>query len=94
MLVLQLWVLTWHYEALESQGILAIITFHSLEDRIVKRFFKSMAGVAIDRKDNSFSQDRVKRADILTRKAISASSEELEQNKRSRSARLRAIRKL
>ncbi len=82
------------FDALKSGGVLAIITFHSLEDRIVKRFFKSMAGVAIDRRDNSFSQDRVKRAEILTRKATTASESELELNKRSRSAKLRAIRKL
>lgn len=81
------------FKLLSSGGILAAISFHSLEDRIVKRFFKKMAGRPEDRHDHSFSQDRIKLAEILTRKPIIASETELSLNPRSRSAKLRAIRK-
>ena len=82
------------FNILASGGVLAVISFHSLEDRIVKKFFKKMAGRPEDRFDNSFVQERVKLAEIITRKPITASGEEISQNPRSRSAKLRAIRKL
>jgi 16S rRNA (cytosine1402-N4)-methyltransferase len=64
---------------LAPQGILAIITFHSLEDRIVKLRFREYA------QTDSFQ--------ILTKKPIVASREELLQNPRARSAKLRVIQK-
>jgi len=67
-------------EALEKEGRLVVISFHSLEDRIVKHFFRQAA------KDGYVS--------ILTKKPIRASQEEIELNPRSRSAKLRAIEKL
>jgi len=67
-------------EALEAKGRLVVISFHSLEDRIVKHFFRQAA------KDGYVS--------ILTKKPIMASQEEIELNPRSRSAKLRAIEKL
>ncbi len=82
------------FERLASGGVLAVISFHSLEDRIVKKFFKKMAGRPEDRFDNSFVQDRTKLAEIITRKPIIATEEEISKNPRSRSAKLRAIRKL
>ncbi len=64
-------------DLLEEGGIIAVISFHSLEDRIVKRYFKG-------------SKD----LEILTKKPITASSEERAINPRSRSAKLRAARKI
>ena len=67
------------FEILEPSGRLAIISFHSLEDRLVKRFF--------DEK----SRDQL--ALKLIKKPIVAGDEEREVNPRSRSAKLRVIEK-
>ena len=81
------------FDALKSGGIMATISFHSLEDRIAKRFFKKMAGRPEGRFDTSFVQDRTKLAELLTRKPIIPTDEEISANPRSRSAKLRAIKK-
>lgn len=65
------------FDLLLPGGRLAIITFHSLEDRIVKHTFKN------------FHQE--KRGELLTKKPILAQKEELLNNSRSRSAKLRVI---
>jgi 16S rRNA (cytosine1402-N4)-methyltransferase len=79
---------------LEPDGVLCVITFHSLEDRIVKNVFRELknpctcppsAPICICGKKPI--------AEILTAKPITASGEELERNPRSRSAKLRAIRR-
>lgn len=82
------------FEKLIPGGVLAAISFHSLEDRIVKRLFKRLAGRPEHARDSRPQDDRVCLAELLTRKPVTASDEEVAQNPRSRSARLRAIRKL
>lgn len=71
-------------------GRLAVITFHSLEDRIVKNIFKDMTVVEGNRHDIPIiSED--KEFQLVNRKPIVASDEELEMNHRSTSAKLRII---
>lgn len=67
-------------EVLSPNGRLAVITFHSLEDRIVKNFFQK-----------SVLQGKIK---IINKKPIIASAEELKRNPRSRSAKLRIIERI
>ncbi len=83
------------FELLKPGGRLCVITFHSLEDRIVKQRFASFCKGCICPPD--FPQcvcGRKPRGKLVCRKPIEAAPEELEVNKRSRSAKLRIIEKL
>lgn len=73
--------LTHLFELLNDRGRLAIISFHSLEDRIVKHTFKEIV-----EKNRNYAK-------ILTKKPMLPTDEELELNYRSRSAKLRVIEK-
>jgi len=76
-------------------GRMAVITFHSLEDRMVKEFFKLRSVAELDRPEWPAPRpnpDYIFRA--LTRKPVIASAEEQQQNPRSRSAKLRAVEKI
>lgn len=82
-------------EKLSSTGRMAIISFHSLEDRIVKNLLRFAAsdkyntvGIA------GMFLDKEPQVNILTRKPVIASDEEVQQNPRSRSAKLRVIEKI
>lgn len=80
---------------LKSGGRLCVITFHSLEDRIVKQRFAGFCKGCICPPD--FPQcvcGRTPEGKLVNRKPIEASSEELEANNRSRSAKLRIIEKI
>jgi 16S rRNA (cytosine1402-N4)-methyltransferase len=82
------------FDNLAIGGRLAVISFHSLEDRIVKKFFNRMAGKAIDRFDSRAKQDRVALGNILTKKPLSPDDAEIGDNPRSRSAKLRVLEKI
>lgn len=66
-------------EVLATGGRLAVISFHSLEDRIVKRFFREEAGKTLR---------------VLTKRPVQAGEEEIRRNPRARSAKLRVAEKI
>lgn len=77
-------------DALAIRGRLAVITFHSLEDRIVKQTFRAMAKDCICPKDFPVCVcGHVKKLRTLSQKPITATKEESKSNPRSRSAKLR-----
>ncbi|MEH6522293.1 16S rRNA (cytosine(1402)-N(4))-methyltransferase RsmH [Sulfitobacter sp.] len=76
--------------ALKPGGKLAVVTFHSVEDRMVKRFLTARAGAGGNA--NRFAPEIIHDApqfEIKSRKAIGPDAQELEENPRSRSAKLR-----
>lgn len=80
------------FDLLDTDGVLAIITFHSLEDRIVKQRFKEYCTGCTCPPDFPVCICKKKpRGHLLTRKPIEPSNEELNENPRSRSAKLRVI---
>lgn len=83
------------FDLLAPGGRLAVITFHSLEDRMVKQRFASLCKGCICNPD--FPQcicGRTPRAKLVNRKPVEAGKEELEENNRSRSARLRVLERI
>ena len=83
------------FDMLKAGGVLSIITFHSLEDRIVKQRFKDYCTGCICPPDFPICVcDKKPRGRLQFKKPITASEEELAVNQRSRSAKLRAIVKL
>lgn len=83
------------FDMLNVGGVLAIITFHSLEDRAVKQKFKEFCTGCICPPDFPVCVCGKKpRGELVSRKPILPSEEELKENKRSRSAKLRVIRKI
>jgi 16S rRNA (cytosine1402-N4)-methyltransferase len=82
------------FAALSAGGVLCAISFHSLEDRIVKQFFRRQCGQPESADDATPKQFRAIFAEPLTRRPMTPSDEELARNPRSRSAKLRALRKL
>ena len=80
---------------LEPGGRLGVISFHSLEDRIVKNFFRSMNKDCICPENVPICKCRGHRSvNILTKKGIQAADDEIERNPPSRSARLRVVEKV
>lgn len=68
------------FKVLKAGGRMSVITFHSLEDRIVKRFYKE--------------KEKEGKARLINKKPIIAGEEELKNNARSRSAKLRILEKI
>ena len=79
-------------EAIKPEGRVAIISFHSLEDRLVKQFFRD--GASAETPENPFSREvKTKPFSLITRKPIEPGENERLSNPRSRSARLRVAEK-
>ena len=80
---------------LEPGGRLAVISFHSLEDRIVKNFFRTMNKDCTCPAQAPICRCEGRRSiDILTKKGIAPEKTEIEKNPPSRSARLRVVEKV
>lgn len=76
-------------------GVLAVITFHSLEDRIVKQFFVELCkGCTCPPEFPVCICHKTPFAEKVTKKPVTATDEELGLNPRSRSAKLRAVRRI
>lgn len=83
------------HDLLRSGGVFAVITFHSLEDRIVKQAFKTFENpCTCDPRAPICTCGKKPTARMLTKKPIVAEEAELKENPRARSAKLRAIQKL
>lgn len=83
------------FRLLKPGGVIAVISFHSLEDRIVKNVFKRLENPCICPKDAPVCVcGRKPEAEILTKKPLIAGEAELAVNKRAKSAKLRAAKRL
>ena len=82
-------------DCLNPGGRLAVITFHSLEDRLVKNKFRRWAQRCTCPPEQPICTcGGVAKAKLITRKPIEADAAELETNRRSRSAKLRVLEKV
>ena len=83
------------FSVLNVGGKMGVITFHSLEDRIVKNIFRDFAKACICPPEQATCTCGGKpRAELLTRKPVAPGEDEVAENSPSRSAKLRVIRKL
>ena len=81
--------------ALRSGGRCAVISFHSLEDRIVKEYFREQSKDIVNPPyERIYEEERKAVVKIINKKPIVASDEEIKDNPRSRSAKLRVVEKL
>jgi 16S rRNA (cytosine1402-N4)-methyltransferase len=85
--------LTQSAEALAEGGRIAVITFHSLEDRIVKNFFRN-GNFETEQQKDLFGNALKSELKVITKKPIIPSQEELKANPRSRSSKLRIAEKI
>lgn len=78
-------------KALAPEGRVSVISFHSLEDRIVKNIFRSASQPMKDLRGMNISPAKIR---VITKKPIPCSKGEMKRNRRARSAKLRVAEKL
>ncbi len=83
------------FDLLEPGGRLAVVSFHSLEDRTVKRFFRELATGCVCPPDFPLCRcGRKPRAKLVTKRGVRPGDQEVAENSRSKPATLRAVEKL
>ena len=83
------------FDLLNPGGRLVVVTFHSLEDRIVKNYFKGLVDGCVCPNEFPICKCGFEpKAKLLTKKIITATEQELQSNMRAKPAKLRAIQKL
>jgi 16S rRNA (cytosine1402-N4)-methyltransferase len=81
-------------ELLRSKGRIAVISYHSLEDRIVKRFFRLLSQDYINEPGKMTTTHLEPKLKIITKKPVVPTGKEVSRNPRSRSAKLRVAEKI
>lgn len=81
-------------DVLKPGGRVAVITFHSIEDRLVKNFFKNETFEEVQDENPFINTVKEKKLKIITKKPIEAAAEETKRNPRSRSAKLRVAERV
>lgn len=82
------------YELLNLDGVISVITFHSLEDRICKYYFRQYSQLAEEfSRLPQVPEQYLPKAKLINKKPIVASEQELNDNKRAMSAKLRGLKK-
>ena len=81
---------------MNKDGKIVVVSFHSLEDRIVKNFFKENSGIFYNNYRNNPPSilHKTQTLSIITKKPLSPKFSEIKRNPRSRSAKLRAATKI
>jgi 16S rRNA (cytosine1402-N4)-methyltransferase len=79
-------------EVMETGGRLVVMSYHSLEDRMVKNYLNT--GKVYGDLEKDFYSNPIRPFAVVTRKPITAGVEELEQNNRARSAKLRIAERI
>ena len=79
-------------DLLNPEGRLVVITFHSLEDRIVKHFFRDESSTDIPKNLPIINKD-LSDFEVVTRKPVYPTEEEMNRNSRSKSAKLRSLKR-
>ncbi len=83
------------FNVLKTDGKMGVITFHSLEDRIVKNYFRNLGKKCVCPPEVAVCRCGGRQcADLITRKPVVPTQEEIKANSPSRSAKLRVVRKL
>jgi len=78
-------------DVMEKEGRLVVMSYHSLEDRMVKNYINT--GKVFGEVEKDFFGNKIKPFEAVTRKPIEASEEEIEENNRARSAKLRIAKR-